>query len=192
MSYKLTLINSCLARSGNSPVNVEDDGSDEWTVSSAGYESGVQYLLGGHDWKFATQTATLARFGDSPDADFDDAFAKPDNILGLVWVRVDDGDVDWKIVGNRILLSAGVGVVKAKYILEPDPEELPPLFTAALECLVKAACYEGLNEDAGEARSLRAEAEAKLSLAHTRSDREEKPRPVFRSTLLAARGVRRG
>jgi hypothetical protein len=189
VSFKLDLINTCLALTGNNHVDVEGDGSDEWAVAGLGYDAALKYLLGGHDWKFATQIVTLNRVGDSTDDNYTDAYAKPDNSLGLVWVRVAGVLANWRIVGNRILVNAS-DEVTAKYILLPTPEGMPLLFNAALEALVKAACYEGLNNDASEARNLRGEAEAKLALARTRSDREESPRKMFRSSLLAKR--RRG
>jgi hypothetical protein len=184
---KLPIINTCLALTGNNAVNVEEDGTDEWRIASEAYEAGVDYLLGGHDWKFATQIATLQREGDSEDETYEDAYYKPDNALGIVWVKLDNYPTDWKVVGNRILLTAGSRVPKAKYVLQPDPEEMPSLFVEALRCLVMAGCYAGLNEEADEARAMRGEAEEKLALARSRSDREGSPRQVFRSRILARR-----
>lgn len=187
MDDKLSIINTCLALTGNNEVNTEEDGSEEWRVSSAGYESGVKYLLAGFDWPFGTQIVTLNRVGDSDDDDFEDAYAKPQNSLGLSWVKLDGYKADWKVVGNRVLLTASGGVVKAKIVLQPDPGEMPPLFLESLTCWVKAACYEGLNEDPDEARVLRSEAQDHLALARSKASSEASARPRFKSRMLARR-----
>lgn len=186
MYDKLSIILTCLGLTGNELVTVEDDGSDEWNVASLAYEAGVRYLLGEHDWKFGTAIVALQRHGDSEDENYDDAYEKPPGTLGLIWVKRDGYALDWKIVGNKVVCNAASGV-KAKIVLQPDPEEWPPLFVEALMCLVKAGIYEGLNEDPVEGQKRRGEAEAYLTKARTRSDREDAPRRVFRSRILARR-----
>lgn len=183
---KLDTIVTALAQTGNAIAVTEDDGSDEWNVGSLSYEAAIKYLLGSHDWKFATEIRTLTRTGDSDDDDYEDAYAKPSGTLGLIWVKVGGYPIDWKIVGNQVLVNADENV-KAKVVIEPDPEEMPMMFVEALRCLVKAGLYEGLNEDTDEARRQRSEAEAKLALARSRSDREDAPRRMFRSRILARR-----
>lgn len=188
MEDKLSIINTALALTGNNEVNVEEDGSEEWRVASAAYEAGIATLLGGHDWRFATQITALSRVGDSDDGDFDDAYAKPANALGLVWVRdADNLPANYKIVGNEVLVNAGGGVIMAKTVMRPDDGVLPPLFLEALRCYVKAGCYEGLNEDPAEARAQRSEAQQFLALARSHSDKEGTPRAGFRSRILARR-----
>jgi hypothetical protein len=186
MDDKLSILNAALALTGNNEVHEEEDGSEEWRVPSAAYEEGLKYLLGQHDWKFGTQIYTLSRVGDSDDENFTDAYAKPVNALGLAWVRIDGYPADYRVVGNRILVDAASGV-KAMVVLRPDPGEMPPLFLTALNCLVKAGCYEGLNEDPTEARNLRKEAEGYLQLAKTRGTSEGSVRPAFQSRMLARR-----
>lgn len=189
---KLQLINECLALTSNNAVNVEDDGSDEWTVGSAAYETAVRYMLGDHDWKFSTQILTLSRVGDSPDDRFVDAYAKPQNCLGLTWVRVDGYTENWVIVGNRVLLgSADVSTVgkavTAKVVLAPDASAYPPGFLQALDAFIMSGLYRGLNEDIPTAERTWAIGENFFSKAKTRSDREQKPRAMRSSRMLAKR-----
>ena len=188
MEDKLSLINHALALTGNNEVSTEEDGSEEWRVSSAAYEGAVKTLLGGHDWKFGTKILALQRAGDFDDPDFEDAYAKPPNTLGLAWVRTDNYPSNYKVVGNQILTTAGTnGIVTAKVVLQPDDGEFPPLFLEALRSLIKAGCYEGLNEDPVEARNQRGEAQSYLALARSHSDKEGTPRAGFRSRILARR-----
>ena len=186
---KLGILNTCLGLTGNSLVNTEEDGSDEWTVASLAYEAGVSYLLGEHDWKFQTDIATLQRIGDADDDHYDDIYRKPQDCLGLVWVKQADYSLDWKIVGDAIYLTRWneTDAVKAKVVLRGDPSTWPSHFVQALNSLVRAGIYRGLNEDINEAKAEEAAAEAYLAKARTRTDREDKPRPAFRSRMLARR-----
>jgi hypothetical protein len=187
LSFKLSVVNTALGLTGNNIAAVEEDGSAEWTVGSVAYDSGLRHLLGSHDWKFATVIQTLSRVGDADDGNYEDSYAKPANTLGLIWVRVDGFNTDWRVVGNRVYATSGGGTVTAKIVREPDPEEFSPLFVRALELLTKAGVYEGLNEDAASAARARAEAEMLIAEARSRSDREEAPRAMFRSRILRRR-----
>jgi hypothetical protein len=187
VSFKLEIVNTALGLTGNNIAAVEEDGSAEWMVGSVAYDSGLRHLLGSHDWKFATAIETLNRVADADDGNYEDAYAKPSNTLGLIWVRVDGLAVDWRIVGNRVYVTAGGGTVTAKIVREPDPEEFPPSFVRALELLTKSGVYEGLNEDATSAARAREEAEMLIAAARSRIDREEAPRAMFRSRILRRR-----
>src|SRR5690242_7635978 len=118
---KLSIVTDCLLLKGQSVPTAEDDGSKEWNVCSAAYEQGVGHLLQEHDWKFGTAIAALTRAGDSSDPDYDDAYSRPNGCLHIIWVRIASGEgdeyvpVEYKIVGNQILLDDGDGIVKAKY-----------------------------------------------------------------------------
>ncbi|BEV44421.1 hypothetical protein [Afipia carboxidovorans] len=192
MVDKLATINECLALTHNNPVNVEDDGSDEWLVGSAAYETALRYMLGDHEWKFATEIATLNRVGDSPDDRYLNAYAKPQNTLGLVWVRVAGHTLEWVIVGNKICVgrTGGPNVngpVTAKVVLAPDASAFPPGFLQALNTFTISGLYRGLNEDIGAADRTWQAGEAFLAKAKTRTDREQKPRPARSSRMLARR-----
>lgn len=188
MVDKLSVVNTCLALTGNSLVNVEEDGSAEWTVASAAYDEAVSYLLAEHDWKFATAIDAADHIGDSPDERYSDEWAIPTGSLGIVWVRSGGGTVDWKIVRNRIQTNVDeTSTLHVKYVVMPDETAMPPLFVKALNELVKAGIYSGLNEDPEEARAREKAAEFYLARARTRVDRQERPRRTFRSRILARR-----
>jgi hypothetical protein len=186
---KLGIINTCLGLTGNSTVNTEEDGSDEWTVASLAYEAAVPYLLAAHPWKFQTEIATLQRLGDADDEHYEDVYRKPQNCLGLIWVKQADCALDWKIVADSVYTTVlnTSDAVKAKVVLRGDPSTWPPLFVQSLYSLVRAGIYRGLNEDIAEAKAEEANAQGYLAQARTQTDREDKPRPAFRSRMLARR-----
>lgn len=188
---KIGVINECLLLTGQNLVSVEEDGSNEWNVCSAAYEGAVGLLLERHDWKFATDIATLTRTGDALDTDYLDAYAKPNGCLHLIWVRTDDYPAEWKIVGNKVLLNADGAAVIAKFVKEPGPDQWPPTFLRVLKTLIQAAIYRGLKRDEKEARSREADAELMLQDARTRTDQEDPKRALFKGTLRNKRRERR-
>jgi len=212
MFNKLSIVNDCLGLTGNALCNAEEDGSDEWRVASIAYEAAILDLLAAHDWKFATAIQHMTRLGFTHCfiVTFKDAKARDEylphpvheefkklalpRVEKVLVVRRTGQDVDWKIVGNKVLVSAGDapnGEVTAKIVLQPLPEQLHPLFVKALRSFVRAGIFGGLNEDHGEARREREEGEAYIQQAKTKSDQEQRARPVYRSTWLRTRSTRK-
>lgn len=188
---KLTLINQQLSLTGNNLVNTAEDGSNEWQVCSDAYEAALPYMLENGDWKFGTLVATLTHAGDSSDPLYDDAYAKPQDCLHLIWVRLNDRPTDYQILNNQVAINAGGGIVTAKYVRQPGPEQVTPTFMQALGLFIRAGIYRGLHEDGVAADREEAKAEALLQRARTRADQEQPKRAAFNSRLSAARRVRR-
>lgn len=190
MPDKLDIINECLVLTGNDPVAVAEDGSDEWLVASAAYEAAVRHMLDEHDWKFATRIVALGRTGASDDARFSDVYARPADALHIVWVRVSDAETTWRVIGNSIYVN-GPDSVTAKVVIDKDPTRWPGLFVKALSCFVLGGIYRGLNEDPGEADTQEKKAEAYLMRARTRGDQEEPKRGMMKSRARLMRRRRR-
>lgn len=111
---KLSLINEALALTANNLVAALDDGSDEYTAASAGYEAGMTYMLDQHDWKQLTSVITLNSTGAAPtDSQFDTAFAKPPDCIHVIWVRINEsggtGGVNqpivYQVLSNQIVAN---------------------------------------------------------------------------------------
>lgn len=191
MTDKIGIINDCLGLTGNRLCAAADDGSDEWNVASIAYEAAVGWLIEAHSWNFGTSIVTANRVGDSPDNQYDDAYAKPNGTFRIVWVRLNDAPVDYKIVGGQILLSANGGVVTVKIVQQPTPDSWPPFFLQALRASVMEGIYRGLNEDIGSADKQASNAQAWLSMARTTTDQDQPKRSLFNSRLRTTRRVRR-
>jgi hypothetical protein len=189
---KLAVIQAALVLCGDTVPPTEDDGSNEWLVGSFAYESAITYMMENGNWNFGSDVLPLNRVGDSPDPLFEDAYAKPASSLHLTWVRIDDVPADYKIIGNRVCLNAGDGVVTAGFVAQPTMDQVTPTFAKALECFVRAGIYGGLHEDNGAERELWAKGEAFLMRAKTRSDQEGSRRVLFTSHLRGSRRARRG
>lgn len=188
---KLSIIQSACALTGNLVPNVADDGSDEWNVASAAYEAAVDTLIEAHNWNFATVVTTLVRAGASPDDQFTDAYNRPPGSLALVWVRVFDIPMDYKVIGGQICVNSRGQAVTCKYVQQPDPGSWPPMFVDCVRISVMAGLYRGLNEDMSAAQSMEQQATQRLQDARSRTDQEQGKRALFNSRLRAARRVRR-
>lgn len=197
---KLSVCADALAITGNFVPNVADDGSDEWNIASAGYELAITYMIENHDWKFGTLVAILASTGTAPtDPLFDTAYAKPQDSLHIIWVRLNDAPVVYQILNNQIVLNAvgnspsdaEPGVATVKYVRQPTPDQLTPTFTMALRAFVMSAIYRGIHEDLDESARMWKQGVAFMAEARSRSDQEAPKRAMFNSRLAASRRIRR-
>jgi hypothetical protein len=188
---KLSIINDELAKTGNNLVTVEDDGSDEWNVCSPSFDNAVDLTIERHDWNFGTRISVLSRVAASPDDLYQDAYPMPSGSLALVWVRLNDQTVDYKIIGNQICLTAHGLTPTAKYVIDPGAANWPPIFAAIIRLHVRAGIYRGIEEDAASADKEEEKAELMLQEARTRIDQESPKRAVFNSRAITARRVRR-
>jgi hypothetical protein len=189
---KLSIIADELARTGNNIPNVADDGSDEWLCCSPAFDAAVQETIEAHSWNFDTRILPLVKLPTPPDDDlYQDAYAKPNQCLHLIWVRLNDQTVDWKIINDQICLTDNGYTPVAKFILDQGMANWPPSFTKIIRLYVRAAIYGGLHEDPQSALIYERMAQSALQDARTRVDQESPKRAPFNSRAIAARRVRR-
>lgn len=200
---KLSLIARCLLLKGQRTCT-EDDGTDEWNVCSAAYDTYFEAMLEDGEFKFSTSIADLERSGDSPDADFEDAYDLPTGCLHIITVKLPMTDqtttsdvvkpvpVPYRIVGNQILLTDGDAVPTAKFVVEPDAADLSAMFKTALQEAVNSGIESGLKKDQGTADRHLAKADAMLQRARTRGDQQEPKKALFKTRHRTARQFRRG
>lgn len=190
---KLSLIVDALLLTGHRVPSTAEDGSNEWNISSAGYEKGLRRLLETHDWKFGKFVEENQDRSDPADPAWSDAYARPENCLHITRVMDTGGNLltDWKILGDNILVNLSGGIL-VEFIGDIVPGQWSGLFADVQMHFIFAGIYRGLNKDAASARAEEAKAEALLKEARPRLDAEEPPRAKFVSSLAAARHVRRG
>lgn len=212
LSDKLKIINQALQNTGNNPVNVYDDTSDEWRIADNAYEQALIYLLGEHDWNFTTVQAPLLRLGDSNYPTYKDVFAKPADCIQLVnvWRNDDQQRLDqimsifnramadtyppaltYRIIGDEIHTIAPTGV-QALYTQFPQgAQDWSTGFQATLRAKIEANIYRALNEDLNSAAAWEKYADELLARARARNAQEESTRVMTKSRLRAARFIRR-
>jgi len=193
MPSRLSLINDELLLCGQNPFNAPDDGSPEWLVCSAAYDASVEHLLDEHDWKFAKHIIAVSDRTTPTELNWEDAYEKPAGALHITRVMDAEGGAiaDYRILGNTILVNSDEGLL-LEYIAEPEPELWPGLFLKALRHGIRAGIYRGLMKDAVSARQEEKMVEVYLGKARPRGDGEEPGKVRFTSTLVTARGRRRG
>lgn len=206
-SDKLRIINEALINTGNEPVNVADDTSDEWRVASSAFDQWVPILLHRRNWNFATRLQPLNRVMDSNYPGLSDIYAKPADCLYLIDVYRPDvaasmqplpaysmskdnlrlPALDFKIVGDLIHASAPSG---ATALYTPFPVGSQPWsigFVAALRLKIEATIYRALNEDMQASAYAEKASEAAMQEAIARCDSEEPRKVAFRSSISEAR-----
>lgn len=212
LSDKLKIINQALINTGNNPVNVYDDTSDEWIAANNAYEQIVIELLGKRDWNFGTAQAGLSRLGDSNYPGFKDVYAKPADCIQLinVWRADDQQKLDnwvksyshamadvrppaltYTIIGDNIHTTAPAGVY-CKYTPFPvGAQDWSVGFVACLRARIEANLYRSLNEDMNTAAAWEAKSEMLLREAISRNAQEEPTKAMFKSRLQMARQIRK-
>lgn len=208
---KLDVINQALALTANAPVAVVNDGSDEWTVGDAAYESALEAMFEEHDWGFLTNIQTLQRAGTPTDPLYTDAYNLPPDCMHLIWVRITDNvtlnptgthSVEYQIVNNQIFLNAygttpppppnaTPGTVQIKYVSNSNgPDKFTPLFMKAMRFFVMSGIYRGLNEDFAEANQMYAAGVAAVQEARARADQQGEKKAMHNSRILGRRRTR--
>jgi hypothetical protein len=212
LSDKLKIINQALINTGNNPVNVADDTSDEWIAANNAFEQNVIYLLGKKDWNFATDTVELARLGDSNFPGYRDVYAKPADCIQFInawrldsqqrleqWLSgyhhamadVYPPSLTYKIIADNIHTVAPKGL-RAYYSKFPTGAEAWSTgFVACLRAKIEANLYRSLNEDGQMAGAWEKYAEDMLRDAISRNAEEEPARVMFKSRLQMIRRIRR-
>ena len=212
LSDKLKIINQALINTGNNPVNVYDDTSDEWIAADNAYEQNVIWLLGQRDWNFSTEQSGLVRLGDSNYPGFKDVYAKPADCIQLinVWRADDQQKLDnwvkayshamadvrppaltYTIIGDNIHTTAPLGLY-CKYTPFPvGAQDWSVGFVACLRAKIEANLYRSLNEDLNTAAAWEKYSDELLRQAISRNAQEEPTKAMFKSRLLMARQIRR-
>lgn len=210
---KLSVIAQQCSLTGYAAPSVADDQSDEWIVCSAAYEFAIEYMYEKYGWKQITKMVTLQSTGTAPsDPMWDTAYAKPSDLIHLIFVRLDDRVCDYGILNNQIVLNAlgtvpgftvgdsssTPGVVTIKYVSsDPDGDQsdaaqkMTRTFMTALGLFVRAGIYRGLRRDAATADREEQKAMLMVQEAATRSDQEAPKRSFFNFRLRTTRNVRR-
>jgi hypothetical protein len=210
---KLDVINDALVSAGIDEVFVAADGSDNWNAASRAYEIALEFMLDNHNWAAVTKIQTLQPLTTPPeDRQFDTAYPKPPDCVHLIWMRLDDAPVLYKIVGNHLEVRAisgsslyypapsgtTPGVVQIQYVSSdpggdqsPTTDRMARTFITALMFFTLSGIYRSLMYDVQEAAAMWKIGVGVLQEAKTRADQETPKRAMWNSRIYVARRVRR-
>ncbi|MBX5001887.1 hypothetical protein HJB72_28605 [Rhizobium lentis] len=191
---KLTIINNALVATGNEPVNVLNDPSDEYRAANAAFDRTVRFLAARHTWPFAMTTDPLTRV---PDADnksrrfSKNGFRLPPDMFHLKEVYFGTCIfTEYEIIGNVLSCNFDSDIYAA-VVKAPADAQWHPMAEEVITRYVEAGCLRSLNEDFAEAS--RREQSAELLLEETRShvDQQNPGRNTYKSKIAVARRSRR-
>jgi hypothetical protein len=191
MSARLQIINDALIATGNNPLTVEHDGSDEWIASESAYRRALGSLLNAHEWNFAKKRIALSsRALSSPSVLFEVAFALPTECLHVEAVYVSGIPVsNYEMAGGKLCLPYEDGV-EVSYVRAPPADQWPLNFRELLTVKVEELILRGLNEEDTRADRRLGAFNDLLEQVRFQTDRQGGRRAVFKSTsALRRRGA---
>jgi len=190
---KLQILNRALAATGNTIVNVLNDGSDEWMVADMAFDRAIEDLISRHRWPFAAASFTPSEVATNPSERYENAFALPPTVFHVKSVNVDGYQTNlYEIIGRTLSLDTDAsGLVTVAYIGMPESSAWHPQAAEILTQMVEVGCLRGLNEDFDEADSRHRWVESRLIEARSTVDQQNPARNQFQSTIRDARRQRR-
>lgn len=204
---KLTIINNALLATGNQPVAVIADGSEEWIAASNFYDRSLPKIIVSHDWKFLLTIAEMERVGTSVYPGFQDVYALPpdclllrhaydDRLAALIqpidtWSMSETGinlpPMDYRVLAGQIHCIAPLGA-SCLYVQNPPAGTVGTVgFSEALTTEVENLLLRGYNEDVDSAMKHQALVKESLTIAREQDSSPEPRRILFRSRMLERR-----
>jgi hypothetical protein len=191
---KLTVINNALINTGNNALNVLNDGSEEWRVANQGFGRAINFLIGRHNWPFATTVEEMVRLPDTDNKSQlfrDNCFRLP-TFLHLIEVYHDGAvTTNYEVLGT-VLSCPFDSEMFAKGVRMPAEAIWHPMAEEVVTLHVESAVLRGLNEDFTAADRVESKAENLLFEARPRADQVNPARNMYKSPTRAARMSRRG
>lgn len=185
---RLEIIQDALLNTGNSTINVEYDGSDEWLVCERAWNRALRFLIPAHPWNFANTSVSLAGLlPASPSPRFAKAYALPPDCMWVESAWIDGRPFsDYEIVDQKLCCAYDSGLT-IKYVRLPLPTQFPPNFTELLTMKVEEYLLRGFNEDLSAARARANDVDRYLAEIRSSLDRQEPARALLRSRSAARR-----
>jgi len=183
----VALCSRALIRIGAAPVTSFDDGTSQAEIAGALYPPVRDALLSAYGWSFARGQANLARLAEDPAADYEYAFALPDDFLRALSAGTSGKGrgLSYRIARNTLQTDADS--VLLTYIFRPDESEFPPYFDAVLIARLSAEFCIPVTENTARANALYQLAEREFSRAKQTDAQQDTPGRIDDFSLINAR-----
>lgn len=166
--------------------------SEEEALGARWYDPTRRSVLRAFPWNFARARISIPRLSSAPAFGYDDAYALPNNYIGLVFIGVDEREyfnTPYTIEGRNILLdNNGAASLQICYIQDvEDVTKFDPIFLNLLVgelAVVFGNAITGLNKSIKGMENFRDRWEAK---ARAKNGQENPPKVHYSSPLLNAR-----
>ena len=184
----VALCSRALMRIGCKPISSFSDGTVEAEIAGALYPSVRDALLSAYVWSFATGQVALTRLSEAPVADYQYAYALPNDFLRAISAGTSTRGrgLDYRIA--RGSLHTDAESVLLTYIYLPDESEFPPFFMAALMARLAAEFCIPLTESTSRAEVLFKLSEDEFRKAKQIDAQQDSPARIEAFPLVDIRG----
>lgn len=184
----VALCSRALMRIGCAPIASFDDGTAESEIASALYAPARDALLSAYAWSFATGQQVLAKLEVPPLADYQNAFALPNDFLRAVSAGTGQRGRGVKYRIARGALHTDVDTLMLTYIFRPDESEFPPFFASCLIARLAAEFCIPLTESTSRAEALSRLAQDEWRQAKHIDAQQDSPVRIENFPLIDVRG----
>lgn len=178
---------AALIRIGAAPITGFDDASAESEIAGALYEPVRDGLLSAYAWSFATGQIELTQLTESPVADYDYAYALPNDFLRALSAGsgTKGRGLNYRLARGQLHTNASSVVLT--YIFRPDESEFPPYFDQALIARLSAEFTIPVTENTSRAEAHFRIAEKEYERARQTDAQQDSPNRIERFSLIDAR-----
>lgn len=183
----IAIASRALMRLGAAPISSFNDGTVESEIAGALYASVRDTVLSSYLWNFATAQIKLNELVDSPLADFQKAYALPNNFLRAISAGTGGKGrgLSFRIIEGQ--LHTNTINVTLTYIYQPEEELFPAYFTNALITRLAAEYAIPITESTTRADMLYRLAENELAKARQIDAQQDTPGRIEDFSLIKAR-----
>lgn len=183
----IALCSRALIRLGAAPITSFSDGTAESDIAGALYAPVRDALLSCYGWSFATGQAALAPLEIAPVADYQMAFALPEDYLRAISAGASGRGRGLNFRISRNALHTNAESVLLTYIFRPEAESFPPYFNAALIARLSAEFCIPVTENSSRAEAMFRIAETEFARARQIDAQQDSPAAIEDFSLVRAR-----
>lgn len=182
------LCSRALIRIGAAPITSFNDGTAESDIAGALYAPVRDALLSSYAWSFAHAQISLTKLSQSPLADYQNAFALPNNYLRALSAGQGGRGrgVAYRIAQGQVHTDAEDIVLS--YIFRPEEEEFTPYFDMAMIARLAAEFCIPVTENTSRADALYRLADLEFARARQIDAQQDTPGRIEHFTLTDIRG----
>ncbi len=184
----IALCSRALIRIGAAPITSFNDGSAESEIAGILFDGARDALLSAYAWSFASGQVVLNQLSTAPVADYDYAYALPNDFLRALSAGsgTRGRGLNYRISGN--VLHTNASDVVLSYVYRPAEESFPPYFDQALITRLSAEFTIPVTENTSRAEAMFAMAEKEYMRARQIDAQQDTPNAIEDFTLIDVRG----
>ena len=190
---KYQICSQASVKVGCEPIASFEDDTTESVVAAEVYDGLVEKELGEFPWRFASLIRQLSRQADEAPAPWTGIYSRPTNCLNIEDITINGESVDYEVMGDKLLIMAGVDDEVMLDGVQPVSENYwPPYFAEVVRCAMSEIFASGVAEDAGLASLWGKKAENQRMIARNRDSQNRTPLKVggigrFRAYVLGGK-----